>query len=67
MSGDPGRTALIIAHRLSTLRHADRILVLRDGEVAEEGHHDDLMAKGGIYADLWNVQSGALVEAAATS
>ena len=57
-----GRTALIIAHRLSTIRHADRILVLRDGEVAEEGHHDDLVSRGGIYADLWHVQAGELAE-----
>ncbi len=55
-----GRTALIIAHRLSTIRHADRILVLRDGRVAEEGHHDDLLARGGTYADLWHIQSGEL-------
>jgi ATP-binding cassette subfamily B protein len=55
-----GRTAIVIAHRLSTIRHADRILVLRDGAVTEEGHHDDLVAKGGTYADLWNVQSGVL-------
>jgi ATP-binding cassette subfamily B protein len=55
-----GRTAIVIAHRLSTIRHADRILVLRDGVVAEEGHHDDLVAKGGTYADLWNVQSGVI-------
>jgi ATP-binding cassette, subfamily B, bacterial len=61
-----GRTALIIAHRLSTIRHADRILVLRDGKVAEEGHHDDLVARGGIYADLWHVQSGEVEEALET-
>ncbi|HEV2847053.1 MAG TPA: ABC transporter ATP-binding protein [Thermoanaerobaculia bacterium] len=53
-----GRTALIIAHRLSTIRNADRILVLRDGQAAEEGHHDDLIARGGTYADLWHVQAG---------
>jgi len=53
-----GRTTIVIAHRLSTIRHADRILVLKDGVVSEEGHHDDLLAKAGTYADLWNVQSG---------
>jgi ATP-binding cassette subfamily B protein len=57
-----GRTALVIAHRLSTIRHADRILVLKDGRVAEEGHHDDLLARGGTYADLWHIQAGDLVE-----
>jgi ATP-binding cassette subfamily B protein len=57
-----GRTALIIAHRLSTIRHADRIIVLRAGQIAEEGTHDDLVARGGIYADLWHVQSGELAE-----
>jgi ATP-binding cassette subfamily B protein len=60
-----GRTALVIAHRLSTIRHAHRIVVLRDGRVAEEGHHDDLVALGGTYADLWNLQCGILPRAAA--
>ena len=53
-----GKTALVIAHRLSTIRYADRILVLRDGKVAEEGHHNELVAKNGTYADLWHIQSG---------
>jgi ATP-binding cassette subfamily B protein len=61
-----GRTALIIAHRLSTLRHADRILVLRDGQVVEEGRHDELVARAGTYADLWHVQSGDLAPTATT-
>ena len=51
-------TALVIAHRLSTIRHADRIIVISQGKVVEEGHHDDLVALGGVYADLWKIQSG---------
>lgn len=55
-----GKTALVIAHRLSTIRNADRILVLKEGQLAEQGHHDDLLALQGIYAELWNVQLGAV-------
>jgi subfamily B ATP-binding cassette protein MsbA len=51
-----GRTTFVIAHRLSTVRHADKILVLRDGEVAELGTHDELMAHSGAYADLMRAQ-----------
>jgi ATP-binding cassette subfamily B protein len=53
-----GRTTLVIAHRLSTVRHADRIHVMTDGEVAESGTHDELVAAGGQYASLWSVQTG---------
>ncbi|MGG6309373.1 ABC transporter ATP-binding protein [Paenibacillus macerans] len=47
-----GRTTLVIAHRLSTVQHADRILVIRDGRIAEQGTHDALLAQGGYYAEL---------------
>ena len=53
-----GKTALVIAHRLSTIRGADRILVVSDGTLVEEGHHDTLIRHDGVYADLWNIQSG---------
>lgn len=56
-----GRTALIIAHRLSTLRHANTILVLKDGQIAEQGSHTQLLEQKGIYAELWNIQTGAVV------
>ena len=50
------RTSFVIAHRLSTIRNADVILVLRDGDIVEKGTHDELLAKGGFYADLYNSQ-----------
>jgi ATP-binding cassette, subfamily B, bacterial len=53
-----GRTAVVIAHRLSTVRHADRIWVLEGGRVAEAGTHDELVGAGGLYAALWRVQTG---------
>ncbi|HEX6077390.1 MAG TPA: ABC transporter ATP-binding protein [Micromonosporaceae bacterium] len=51
-----GRTALVIAHRLSTIRNADEILVLDDGKIVERGRHDDLVAAGGLYAELYRTQ-----------
>ncbi|MBR4578655.1 MAG: ABC transporter ATP-binding protein [Oscillospiraceae bacterium] len=48
-----GRTVIMIAHRLSTIRNADRIYVLQNGQVAEQGKHDELMQKNGLYADMW--------------
>jgi len=53
------RTTFAVAHRLSTVRDADTILVMDDGEIVERGTHDDLLARDGLYADLWNVQVGA--------
>lgn len=51
-----GRTSFVIAHRLSTIRNADVILVIRDGDIVEKGTHDELLARGGFYADLYNSQ-----------
>ena len=53
-----GRTTLVVAHRLSTIREADRILVIHDGRVAEEGTHAQLLEAGGRYARLWSKQAG---------
>ena len=58
-----GRTTLVIAHRLSTIRHADQIVVLEAGRVIEQGRHDELLAKGGVYERLWAVQTGERVDA----
>ena len=52
-----GRTAFVIAHRLSTIKNADQILVLNDGVIAERGTHDELMAKGGLYYDLYTMSA----------
>ena len=51
-----GRTSFVIAHRLSTIRNADLILVMKDGNIIEQGNHDELMAADGFYADLYNSQ-----------
>jgi subfamily B ATP-binding cassette protein MsbA len=53
-----GRTVLIIAHRLSTVKNADRILVLQDGRIVEEGTHEQLLAKGTLYRRLYELQRG---------
>ena len=53
-----GRTVFVIAHRLSTIRAAHRILVIRDGRIAEQGSHEALLAQNGEYASLWRTQNG---------
>ena len=57
-----GRTTIMVAHRLSTVRHADRIWVLEAGRVVEAGTHDELVSRSGPYADLWAVQTGVLAD-----
>ena len=57
------RTAIVIAHRLSTVRRMDRLVILERGRIAEEGSHDALLAQGGIYATLWAHQSGGFLPA----
>jgi ATP-binding cassette subfamily B protein len=51
-----GRTSFIVAHRLSTIREADIILVMKDGDIIEKGSHEELMRKGGFYNNLYNSQ-----------
>lgn len=60
-----GRTSILIAHRLSTVRQADRIHVMEAGRIAESGTHDELVAHGGLYAALWRLQTGERDTAAA--
>ena len=53
------RTSFVIAHRLSTIRDADTILVMNDGDIVEQGNHEELLARGGAYATLYNSQFAA--------
>ena len=54
-----GRTSFVVAHRLSTIRTADCILVMRDGQIVEQGRHEELLEKGGFYAMLYHSQYAA--------
>jgi ATP-binding cassette subfamily B multidrug efflux pump len=56
-----GKTVIAIAHRLSTIAAMDRLIVLDEGHIAEEGNHGDLLRRGGLYAELWNHQSGGFL------
>jgi ATP-binding cassette subfamily B multidrug efflux pump len=56
-----GKTVIAIAHRLSTIAHMDRIVVIDDGHIAEQGTHQELLAKGGLYARFWERQSGGFI------
>jgi ATP-binding cassette subfamily B protein len=62
-----GRTSILIAHRLSTVRQAHRIHVMEAGRIAESGTHDELVARGGLYAALWRLQTGERVSALAAT
>jgi ATP-binding cassette subfamily B multidrug efflux pump len=58
-----GKTVIAIAHRLSTIAHLDRLVVMDRGRIVEEGTHQQLLANGGLYADLWARQSGGFIAA----
>ena len=61
---DEGKTVIAIAHRLSTIAQMDRILVLDKGEIVEDGDHESLLSRGGLYSELWHHQSGGFFEIA---
>ena len=56
-----GRTVVVVAHRLSTISHMDRILVFDQGKIVEDGSHEELLLKNGHYARLWNMQAGGFL------
>jgi ABC-type multidrug transport system fused ATPase/permease subunit len=56
------RTTIVIAHRLSTIQKMDRIVVMEDGAIAEQGSHNELLKQKGTYAQLWAHQSGGFIE-----
>ena len=57
-----GRTSIVVAHRLSTIAGLDQIVVLKNGQITEQGSHHTLLAKNGEYAKLWSRQSGAFLD-----
>ena len=57
-----GKTVIAIAHRLSTIAQMDRILVLDNGKIVEDGDHQSLLSKGGLYSELWHHQSGGFLK-----
>ena len=59
LQASKAQTTIIIAHRLSTIRNADKIFVIDGGQVVQEGSHDELLESGGLYAFLWQKQSGS--------
>jgi ABC-type multidrug transport system fused ATPase/permease subunit len=58
-----GRTSVVIAHHLGTIRHADIIFVIKDSELVEQGSHEELLARNGVYADMHRIQNPEAVEA----
>ncbi|MCB1556932.1 MAG: hypothetical protein KDJ15_06420, partial [Alphaproteobacteria bacterium] len=56
-----GKTVIAIAHRLSTISHLDRLIVMDSGKIVEDGRHSELVKKKGLYAKLWNMQSGGFI------